>query len=307
MTSLLATTIRRPRLFIGALVAAAIMAMLIPASTAMAATITIDNGIPAGDPDHLSIEVRDGSRVTTLVVGTDEVVFRMFAVLDLGPDGVRRLDFIGSAPVALDANTVETTATIVVASGTVDVTVTTSIEPGSSFVLTNYAVTADFDLTGSRLFEYVDLDVPDPPDLNFDGDTFSFAGSIAGGDLILSQEDGGLTVERSDPGQTATGFATDFFPALQSAILGGGFDPPETGDVAATFGDITSALEYELSGSSGGGTTAIGRDVPTSLIKTKAEILKDSGVPGNGIDNAPGLQKEFNPKSKAAENAGKKK
>jgi len=37
----------------------------------------------------------------------------------------------------------------------------------------------------------------------------------------------------------------------------------------------------------------------------KADILKGSGVTGKGIDKAPGLQKEFNEKSKAAENAGK--
>jgi hypothetical protein len=39
---------------------------------------------------------------------------------------------------------------------------------------------------------------------------------------------------------------------------------------------------------------------------TKADILIDSGVPGKGLETAPGLQKEFNPKSKAADNAGKK-
>jgi len=38
----------------------------------------------------------------------------------------------------------------------------------------------------------------------------------------------------------------------------------------------------------------------------KSEILMGSGVPGKGLENAPGLQKTFNPKSKAAENAGKK-
>ncbi len=38
----------------------------------------------------------------------------------------------------------------------------------------------------------------------------------------------------------------------------------------------------------------------------KRDILKHSGVPGKGIDKAPGLQKPFNPKSKAAEHAGKK-
>lgn len=39
---------------------------------------------------------------------------------------------------------------------------------------------------------------------------------------------------------------------------------------------------------------------------TKAEILQESGVPGKGLDKAPGLQKPFNPKSQAAEQAGKK-
>ena len=39
---------------------------------------------------------------------------------------------------------------------------------------------------------------------------------------------------------------------------------------------------------------------------TKAEILGTSGVEGKGISTAPGLDKEFNPKSKAAGKAGKK-
>ncbi|MBA7518060.1 hypothetical protein ES705_10125 [subsurface metagenome] len=39
---------------------------------------------------------------------------------------------------------------------------------------------------------------------------------------------------------------------------------------------------------------------------TKAEILKENGVPGRGLDKAKGLQKPFNPNSKADEHAGKK-
>ena len=38
----------------------------------------------------------------------------------------------------------------------------------------------------------------------------------------------------------------------------------------------------------------------------KADILKDSGIPGKGLDKAPGLQKPFNPNSQAGNNAGKK-
>ena len=44
----------------------------------------------------------------------------------------------------------------------------------------------------------------------------------------------------------------------------------------------------------------------TEESQTKANILMDSGVPGKGLKNAPGLQKPFNPKSKAGEHAGKK-
>jgi hypothetical protein len=42
----------------------------------------------------------------------------------------------------------------------------------------------------------------------------------------------------------------------------------------------------------------------TLSLPTKADIL--SGVPGKGLDTAPGLQKPFNPKSQAGDNAGKK-
>jgi hypothetical protein len=40
---------------------------------------------------------------------------------------------------------------------------------------------------------------------------------------------------------------------------------------------------------------------------TKKEKLIDSGVPGEGLEAAPGQEKEFNPNSKANENVGKKK
>jgi len=41
-------------------------------------------------------------------------------------------------------------------------------------------------------------------------------------------------------------------------------------------------------------------------VPNKADVLLDSGVQGKGLNNAPGLQKPFNPKSKAADHAGKK-
>jgi len=41
-------------------------------------------------------------------------------------------------------------------------------------------------------------------------------------------------------------------------------------------------------------------------VHTKAEKLIESGVSGKGLENAPGLQKPFNPKSQAGKHAGKK-
>jgi hypothetical protein len=46
--------------------------------------------------------------------------------------------------------------------------------------------------------------------------------------------------------------------------------------------------------------------VTVDNVHTKAETLIESGVPGKGLENAPGLQKPFNPKSQAGKHAGKK-
>jgi hypothetical protein len=44
-----------------------------------------------------------------------------------------------------------------------------------------------------------------------------------------------------------------------------------------------------------------------NVTMNKADILIESGVPGRGVNEAPGLQKKFNPNSNAHNNAGKKK
>jgi hypothetical protein len=63
------------------------------------------------------------------------------------------------------------------------------------------------------------------------------------------------------------------------------------------------------------GTDPTGKKVTASATATvsinktfpwKRDILKQSGIPGKGIEKAPGLQKPFNLKSQAAEHAGKK-
>lgn len=82
-----------------------------------------------------------------------------------------------------------------------------------------------------------------------------------------------------------------------------------TVDISDLPGPIVNTANVTGTDPAGKSVSATSNSVTVSLNKslmTKAEILKLSGVPGKGIDKAPGLQKPFNPKSKAAEHAGKK-
>lgn len=74
-------------------------------------------------------------------------------------------------------------------------------------------------------------------------------------------------------------------------------------------------LEFSLDGTSWIGYNVVDGNIvvhgvtsaTTSEGLSKAEILMSSGVPGKGLEFAPGLQKPFNPNSRAANRAGKKK
>lgn len=77
-------------------------------------------------------------------------------------------------------------------------------------------------------------------------------------------------------------------------------------------GPITNTATVQGVDPAGNTVSATSDSISVSLtinksLLTKSEILQLSGVPGEGIINAPGLQKPFNPNSKAAEHAGKKK
>jgi len=82
--------------------------------------------------------------------------------------------------------------------------------------------------------------------------------------------------------------------------------------VADLPGPITNTATVQGKDPSGNPVSATSAPVSVSLtinktLLTKAEVLMLSGVPGKGLATAPGLQKPFNPKSRAAVRAGKKK
>lgn len=109
-------------------------------------------------------------------------------------------------------------------------------------------------------------------------------------------------------------------PLVSDNITITSLKPGEEITVTATYKVIFSNL---LAGSIKNIATITGNDannnpvsgsseevvVTTNIFKnllTKAQILILGGVPGKGIENAPGLQKPFNPNSQASEHAGKK-
>ncbi len=79
----------------------------------------------------------------------------------------------------------------------------------------------------------------------------------------------------------------------------------DIGDVG-TLTNSVEAIGTPPDGANVSNTATADVTILSKSCWTKAEILKRSGVHGKGINHAPGLQKPFNPNSKAAENAGKK-
>ena len=84
---------------------------------------------------------------------------------------------------------------------------------------------------------------------------------------------------------------------------------PYPGMVYVLPASFTNLARTTLTSCSGGGANNHMLDDITLEVaggNSKADVLGNSGVPGKGLSTAPGLQKEFNPNSRAAEHAGKK-
>jgi hypothetical protein len=103
--------------------------------------------------------------------------------------------------------------------------------------------------------------------------------------------------------------------SLTDTTLAPGESVTATATYAITISDLPGPIvnTATVTGIAPDGTLVSATTDPVSVslyinkkLLIKAEILKFRGVPGKGILKAPGLQKPFNPKSKAAEHAGKK-
>jgi hypothetical protein len=103
-----------------------------------------------------------------------------------------------------------------------------------------------------------------------------------------------VTVLALAPGDSVT--ATASYKIVFSDVLAGAVNNTATVTGVDPDGRPVSANSDEI---------VVSTNVIKSLLN-KAETLRLSGVPGKGIESAPGLQKPFNPNSQAGEHAGKK-
>jgi hypothetical protein len=111
-------------------------------------------------------------------------------------------------------------------------------------------------------------------------------------DISLLSEN--VTVTSLAPGATATGTAS--YKVVFADLLSGAVKNTATVTGIDPAGNPVSASS---------GVVTVSTNIIRSLLN-KAQTLRSSGVPGKGIDTAPGLQKPFNPNSQAGEHAGKK-
>lgn len=135
------------------------------------------------------------------------------------------------------------------------------------------------------------------------GDTITYTFTIANsGNVTISN----LSLEDDMLGEINLDEVTSLSPGENIAATA-----TYTVTIADLPGPIINTANVTGMYADGRSILAVSDQVSVSLtidktLLTKAEILKLSGVPGKGIDTAPGLQKPFNPKSQAAEHAGKK-
>lgn len=131
------------------------------------------------------------------------------------------------------------------------------------------------------------------------GDTITYiytvtnTGQVTTDNLTLIDDKlGAISLDKTtlNPGETANSTGSYTHNVVDSDFPG-----PITNTATATGADPLGNTV----------TDNVTASVPLNPM-TKADILRYREVPGKGIDAAPGLQKPFNPKSQAAEHAGKK-
>jgi len=131
-----------------------------------------------------------------------------------------------------------------------------------------------------------------PMDVEVGPDGEVYVTEVFAGRITKLTSSGPVTVSEAVPMPTGMEFHADgrlFVAAFDAEKV---FTVDITDGTAAVFAAVPRPMDIHF-----GGSTA----------QARADVLGSSGIPGKGLGKAPGLQKEFNEKSAAADHAGMKK
>ncbi|MBM4446481.1 MAG: hypothetical protein FJ023_03900 [Chloroflexi bacterium] len=253
--------------------------------------------------DPTSASVGDTITYTYTITNTDNVTIENITLED---DPLGTIDLGGQT--SLDSGaTITATATYTVAETDlpgplVNTAEVSGTDPdGNLFTDTGTATVELSYNTELQINKEADRETASPHEVITYTYTITNTGDIAIDNITLEDDKlGPITLNGNDnmalaPGQTITANAT-YTVSIWDFLRGKSI--VNTANVTGTDG-----LGNSLTGSD---TATVSLTIISKTLLTKFEILKLSGVPGKGIEKAPGLQKPFNPKSQAAEHAGKK-
>jgi hypothetical protein len=278
----------------------AIIALLMPASTA---SVSAQGELSISKSANLtSAAVGDTITYTYTVSNSDNVTIENISLVD---DKIGTVDLGGQT--SLDGGqdiTATATYTVVEAdlpSGMIENTAKVSGTDLDGNLFTDTA-TATVELSYNselQITKEADRETASPREVITYTYTITNMGDVAIENIALEDDklgpislNGNTTLA---PGQTITANAT-YTVSIWDLLRG---------KTIVNTANVTGAdrLGNSLTGSD---TATVSLTIISKDLLSKFEILKLSGVPGKGIEKAPGLQKPFNPKSQAAEHAGKK-
>jgi uncharacterized repeat protein (TIGR01451 family) len=276
----------------------AIIALLMPASVQMVGAQDTAGLSIGKSAEPTAASVGDNITYTYTITNTDNFTINNIVLEDdlLGP-----IDLGGETSLQPGSTTSATFTYTVAESDLPGPLVNTATVSGNDLDgnLITASATATVDLSGTASLQVIkstNRDSATPHQTVNYTYTVTNNGNITINNLSLEDDKLGaisLTTDTLAPGQSTTATAS------------------YTISISDLPGPIVNTATVTGTGPDGQTVTAASESVSVSLSQNrwewfKCEILKWRGVPGKGIEHAPGLQKPFNPKSQAAEHAGKK-
>jgi len=275
----------------------AIVALLMPTSSAMVSALEEASLSISKEADKTSVSVDEIITYTYTIVNNTDNITDNITLVD---DKLGKIN-LGTQPSLGASENITVTATYTVKEDDlpgplVNIATVSGTDPDGNTITDNVSASVKLTYTASiQVTKTANKTTASPGDNITYTYTVTNTGNVTADNVTLEDDKlgGVLSGLALSPGENVTATATYKVGILDLLKL-----KPITNIATVTAIDPTgnsiSAKSEQVS------------VVVNKLLMLKAEILKLSGVPGKGIENAPGLQKPFNPKSQAAEHAGKK-